>query len=238
MILSGIIEGSTVDWHGHLSTVFFFHDCNAVCGYCHNGEMMACPSERDYPVSEIREILTNGLGDSIVISGGEPLMHKKDVIALLEVANELGLQSMINTNGSLPDELLEILDTNLLSAISIDVKGEFAESYFNRFGINPANVKRSLEMVTLYRVPLEVRLTLCKGISDPDIDVRSVALYVKAIPCELILQQFVPSDGILDKSLSLANQPTTQEMVDLGNIARRVVKKVYIRTTDGLERIK
>lgn len=237
MILSGIVEASTVDYRGHLSTVFFFKNCNAHCSYCHNGEMMANPNEKEYTEDEIRRTLKLGMSDAIVISGGEPLLYKDDVITLLHIADELGLRTMINTNGSLPDAFLEILDTGLLSAVSIDVKGTFGEDYFEKFGINSTYVKRSLALANLYNIPLEVRLTICKSPIMED-EVRAVSSYVQGTQCDFILQQFVPSEGILDKSLSLAYQPTRDEMIALAKIATEKVRKVFIRTTKGLERIK
>lgn len=201
--------------------------------------MMSSPTERNYTEEEIRSILKNGLGDSIVISGGEPLLYKDDVIRLLKIADELGLSSMINTNGSLPVDLNEILELGLLSAISIDIKGPFDENYFERFGINTSNVKRSISLVQLYGVPFEARLTVCKDIPGySDDDILKVAAYMQGVSCEFIIQQFVSSDGVLDKTLTKNNQPTLDDLRSIAKIIALHLKRVYIRSDKGLERIK
>ena len=201
--------------------------------------MMTSPTERDYTDEEIRSILKNGLGDSIVISGGEPLLYKDDVIKLLKIADELGLSSMINTNGSLPIELNEILELGLLSAISIDVKGPFNEDYFDRFGINTSNVKRSISLVQLYNIPFEARLTVCKDVPGySEDDILRVAAYMQGVSCKFIIQQFISSDGVLDKTLTKNNQPTHDDLEAVAKIAALHLKMVYIRSDKGLERIK
>lgn len=97
-----------------------FSGCNLDCNYCDT------PLSRD-PVHgkdlstdelllEVKNLITPDL-HSISLTGGEPLLHADFIREFLEKIN---LDSLLETNGSLPNELSKILD--LIDYASVDIK--------------------------------------------------------------------------------------------------------------------
>jgi len=235
MILSGIIEASTIDWRGHVSTVFFFPKCNGTCEWCHNAKAMQ-EIGTEYSNEQIFKLLKTGISDSIVISGGEPTLFKDDGLTLMGIADELGLSIMINTNGSLPLILKTFIETGLVEMVSIDVKTAFNDKYFEMTGINHSNVSNSISLCDLYHIPTELRTTVCNGVVDAD-EVLKIAIALKNTHFDFILQQYKHSEGVDSPSLSKSNEPTHEQMLNLGKIAHHYISSVYIRDGMGLEKI-
>ncbi|MHC4617040.1 MAG: radical SAM protein [Planctomycetota bacterium] len=76
--------------------------CNLKCIHCYN-DSGSCRAEDELSTQEAKETVGDlaGFGaPSILFSGGEPLM-RKDLFELLEYAGELGLRTVISTNGTL-----------------------------------------------------------------------------------------------------------------------------------------
>lgn len=96
-----------------------FAGCNLNCSYCdtqhskssNSGTMMSV----DEVVEKIEELKTPDLG-SVSFTGGEPLLHA-DFIN--EILSKINLDSLLETNGTLPEELAKLPD---ISYVSMDVK--------------------------------------------------------------------------------------------------------------------
>lgn len=96
-----------------------FAGCNLNCSYCdtqhsksaNSGTMMSV----DEVVEKIEELKTSDLG-SVSFTGGEPLLHA-DFIN--EVISKINLDSLLETNGTLPDELAKLSN---ITCVSMDIK--------------------------------------------------------------------------------------------------------------------
>ncbi len=115
--------------------------CNLDCDYCDTSDSRSVPpvcclertpGRRDFaqvpnPVSLDRVIecvsglnSQRGLHHSVVLTGGEPLLDLDWAVEIARAVKESGMQVMIETNGSLPENLGPILP--LIDIISMDVK--------------------------------------------------------------------------------------------------------------------
>ena len=77
MRLGGVVDTSTIDWYGNVSLVVFFAGCNLRCPYCHNSGLIPLDSGETLGPGYLRARLEKekNLLDSIVLSGGEPLLQ-------------------------------------------------------------------------------------------------------------------------------------------------------------------
>lgn len=76
--------------------------CNLKCVHCYN-DSGNCKAEDELSTQEAKAVLRDLAGfdvPSVLFSGGEPLM-RKDLFELLGYARELGLRTVISTNGTL-----------------------------------------------------------------------------------------------------------------------------------------
>lgn len=89
--------------------------CNLRCTWCDTGYAFDAGEERSVD-AVVKEIAESGL-KYVCITGGEPLLQKKEVLLLLEILYEAGIDVDIETNGTIPFE-----DCKHFASICMDVK--------------------------------------------------------------------------------------------------------------------
>ena len=113
MILGGLQKNSLIDYPGKVSCVCFFMGCNFDCPYCHNPDLVRKDLTRLLPVDEgeLYHFLEarKGFLDGVVISGGEPTLDGK-LIPLCQRIKEIGYPVKLDTNGSRPEVILNLID--------------------------------------------------------------------------------------------------------------------------------
>ncbi|PID33311.1 anaerobic ribonucleoside-triphosphate reductase activating protein [Candidatus Saccharibacteria bacterium] len=123
--VGGIQKLSLVDYPGHVAAALFLAGCNMRCGYCHNPELVL--PERlapKIPLDHIFEFLKSRVGrlDGAVISGGEPTVQK-DLPELCRRIKALGYDIKLDTNGTHPDMVRQMVEEKTIDFIAMDVKG-------------------------------------------------------------------------------------------------------------------
>lgn len=122
MRIAGIQKLSMVDFPGKLACVIFTGGCDLRCPYCHNSELLENP-----PIvmeeEELFDFLKSRKGklDGICVSGGEPCIQK-DLIPFMERLRNMGLLIKLDTNGSHPQVLEEVLRRGLADYVAMDIK--------------------------------------------------------------------------------------------------------------------
>ena len=172
MRIGGFQKFSLIDYPGKVSAIVFTQGCNFRCSYCHNPKLVN-PELFSEPIPE-KEVLSflemrKGLIDSVVITGGEPLLQP-DVEDFIKEVKEMGYAVKLDTNGSNPRRLEELLSMNLLDYIAMDYKAPI-EKYSSIVctEVNIDYMKKSLMMVIKSSFPYEVRTTLFRGLTTDDI---------------------------------------------------------------------
>ncbi len=131
MRIAGMLPTSLQDYPGQISAVFFMQGCNFRCPYCHNPELIekSCPKEAEvnntdfYEENEIFSLLRERRDylDGVVITGGEPTLQS-NLCAFLQKVKGFGFKIKIDTNGSRPKVLHELLSENTLDMVAWDYK--------------------------------------------------------------------------------------------------------------------
>ena len=105
-----------------------------------------------------------GVLDGVCITGGEPLMSK-EVFELAHEIKSLGYLVKLDTNGSYPDRLREMISEGVVDYIAMDIKSSL-QAYNKACGtdIDINTVKRSVEIIKSSGVKHEFRTTVVKGI--------------------------------------------------------------------------
>jgi pyruvate formate lyase activating enzyme len=170
MNISGIIKSSLIDFPGLVSCVLFVPGCNYSCFYCHNRSLIDGSHILMTPQS-VEEFLQKraGLLDGVVISGGEPTLQE-NLIPFIHMIRSLGYQIKLDTNGSRPDIIKELLKWGLCNYYAVDYKAP-ADQYPSICG-NNANAQKVIETIKLLsesNVPFEVRTTLIPQLGNEDL---------------------------------------------------------------------
>jgi pyruvate formate lyase activating enzyme len=181
MTIGGFQSFSLSEYAGKISAIVFFQGCNFRCPFCHNPELVE-PNSYATPISKekVIEFLRRRSDrlEAVCLSGGEPTLQT-DLYDFVREARSVGLRVKLETNGSRPDTLAEMLDSRLLDFVSLDVKAPL-ERYERAVhaSVDPADIARSVALVISSGVPHEMRTTFHEGILSL-CDLRSIGELVQ-----------------------------------------------------------
>ena len=125
MKIGGLNSVSLSDYPGHIASVVFVQGCNFQCIFCHNGFLI--PQDVSYnlliPEKEIFEFLERRRSqlDGVVVSGGEPTTQP-DLLRFLKKVRTMGFLLKLDTNGSRPKVLRNLIENKLVDYIAMDIK--------------------------------------------------------------------------------------------------------------------
>ncbi|MDR1663202.1 MAG: anaerobic ribonucleoside-triphosphate reductase activating protein [Endomicrobium sp.] len=165
MQIGGLQKLSLIDYPGVPAAVIFTQGCNMKCPYCHNPQLVypdlfeaSVSNDEIFSFFEKRQKLLKG----VVITGGEPTLQK-DLIEFIEEIKKLNLSIKLDTNGTNPKVLKNLIDKNLLNFIAMDIKSP--ENKYNIFFKGNLNtIKRSLSIIQSSEIPHIFRTTYDKSI--------------------------------------------------------------------------
>lgn len=168
-------EITMINWHGNNepSSIIFTSGCNLKCPWCYNTEL-----NKNIKQSTINFVKFLSIAQkNIVITGGEPTIQK-DLIKVLKLLKKLNFNVKLDTNGTNPEIIKEIIDNKLVSFISMDIKGT-KDKYYDITGkvMNDVyeKVNKTKEIIGNY--PHEYRTTLIKELNENDI--KDIEDYIK-----------------------------------------------------------
>ncbi len=122
------LQGEGIYW-GKRQIFIRFFGCNMKCAYCDEPETSFVPeSEASYTVKTAGQLLEEvdvleqreGPHHSISFTGGEPLLHTDFLLPLASTLKDRGFRLYLETNGTLPERLQQIL--SYIDIIAMDVK--------------------------------------------------------------------------------------------------------------------
>lgn len=193
-MIRGIIETSFIDWDGKLVMVLYTPRCNLRCPFCHNNELLENPDR--YPEKKwasVRNLLKkhSDFLDGVCITGGEPLLEP-DLEDWMRKIKGIGKLVKLDTNGTMPDVLADLIQKKLVDYIAMDVKWPLKKGYSNATGVETdiKKIKQSIRIIMDSGLDYEFRTTVVPGIHTHD-DVVEIARYLKGAK-KYVIQQFAP----------------------------------------------
>lgn len=215
MIIGGIEKFSLIDFPGKTSAIIFTLGCNFRCRYCHNPELVQ--PDQFLPEMDLKEIYDflesrRGKLDAVTITGGEPTQHK-DLIEMIEKIKEMGFLVKLDSNGSRPEVLEEVINRKIVDYIAMDIKAPLSD-YVKIVGweVPVENLEKSIRLIIDSGIPHEFRTTIVKSLTSKD-DLRQIAQTVKGAK-SYFLQKFI-STKLNDPSLVDEVTYTDQEFEEL-----------------------
>ncbi|MCL6500908.1 MAG: anaerobic ribonucleoside-triphosphate reductase activating protein [Candidatus Pacearchaeota archaeon] len=233
MHIKSFIASSLIDYDGKISSVIFLPGCNYKCPFCHNKQLVLEPETLSTIHS--REILDYLKGrqswiDAVVISGGEPTIHK-DLGELCEKIKDLGYLVKIDTNGSKPEVLERLIQNNLVDYIAMDIKTAIEpERYSQATGTETdlGKIKASIDIVKNLE-DYEFRVT-CVPCFVKKEDLINIAQYLKSVTANksFFLQQF-HAENLVDPALETMKPYSKEEMEQFRHRIEPYFQKVGLR---------
>ena len=217
---------SLSDYPGFISAVIFTQGCNFNCDYCQNSSLI--PNKKG--LMEEEEILDylkkrKSILDGLVISGGEPTVQK-DLKEFIIKIKEFGYKIKLDTNGSNPKVLKDLLDNNLLDYVAMDIKQDKInyEEVTGYKKYNFESIKESIKILEESKIDYEFRTTLIKNYHD----LQKVENILKIIDkkSKYYLQNFEISDDVRNKKLEGF---TKEELLEIENKLKKKYPNLNIR---------
>lgn len=169
MNIYGLQKTSLLDYPEHLSAILFTGGCNFSCPYCQNSELLhplsSVPLDNENIFSFLRK--RAGILEGVVITGGEPSLAS-DLTGFIRRIRDLGLKIKLDTNGTHPEQIRNLLDQQLLDYIAMDVKAS-PEHYCRAAGVSAVpmeEIRRSIDLIMNSGLPYEFRTTVVKELHD------------------------------------------------------------------------
>jgi pyruvate formate lyase activating enzyme len=149
--------------------------CSFACKGCLGTRAEPAPDKQPSWPEIVQHIHNHGrMLDSIIVTGGEPL-EDPDLPSLLAALSELGLDVLVETNGSRPDVLSYLLAEDLLDGIALDVKAVPARyRQVSSERDMAARVAECADMLIASGIDHEFRTVLHPGLVTPE-DLPSIA---------------------------------------------------------------
>ena len=202
MNISGIQKLTLLDYPGKCACTVFLAGCNLRCPFCHNASLVVGQPSAAMEEAEFFAFLKKrkGLLDGVCVTGGEPTL-RKDLPDFIRRIKEMGYLVKLDTNGSCPKMLHQLLEENLLDYVAMDIKN-CPERYAETCG-GPDILLQVEECLSLLRnsnVEYELRTTLCKPFHDESA-LEAIGKWLEGTK-NYYLQNFVDSGDLIGRSVS------------------------------------
>jgi len=228
MNIQGLNKTTLLDYPGNVAATIFMGGCNFRCPYCHNKDLVIGPfTNPAYTTEEILSFLTKrkGILSGVCISGGEPTLQPllSDFIAQIK---ELSYLVKLDTNGSHPEIISELLSKNLLDYIAMDIKTDLQHytQVTQQDKIDPKLIEESVIILKNCDVDYEFRTTVVKELHNSE-NFTNIALWLKGAKA-YYLQSYKDSDNVITPGFSAYS---VKELNHFLNILKPYIPNSYLR---------
>ncbi len=228
MKICGFQKMTMLDFPGKVACTVFTGGCNFRCPFCHNALLVTDIDESNtFDEEEIIAYLykRKGIIDGVCITGGEPLMQK-DIADFLEKVKATGMPVKLDTNGSYPQKLKELVEKGLVDYVAMDIKNSKAK-YAETIGLPGYDLRKVEESVAFLlsdAVDYEFRTTVVREFHTKE-DIADITGWISGAK-RYFLQGFVDSGNLIGSGMS-AVKP--QEMVEFCTKAQEIVPNTVLR---------
>lgn len=227
LCLQGLQKLTLLDYPGYVACTVFTGGCNFRCPFCQNSDLLVTRPQGQYTAQEILTFLEHrkNILDGVCISGGEPLLQE-NLPQFLQEVRKLGYRIKLDTNGSFPDILEQLVTDGLVDYVAMDIKNSLAryEVTTGTTGLYTRAVIRSVDFLLRGNVEYEFRTTVVKELHRPA-DLLELSHWI-AGASRYYLQSFVDSSCVLEPGL---HGYTAREMEELRQLILPQVPAAQLR---------
>jgi len=196
MLIVGLQKTTLIDYPGKISCVVFLAGCNFRCPWCYSSELVLPLKIFKQPRISEQEFFNflkerQGLLEGVVICGGEPTINK-ELPQFIEKIKHLSYSVKLDTNGSNPKILKDLVSKKLIDYVAMDIKIAPENPVYQNLmteGITLDNIKESVEFLKKGNIDWEFRTTVVNTIHKRD-DFLKIARWIGGPNVKYYLQNF------------------------------------------------
>ena len=204
MIITGFQKMTLLDYPGKVACTVFLQGCNFRCPFCHNSDLLPHVPVTTVEREELLAFLNKrrGLLDGVCITGGEPTLQA-DLADLIAEIKAMGFLVKLDTNGSRPELLKQLVGKGLIDYVAMDIKNcpeRYAETVgLPTVGLQP--IEESIAFLMSGHVEYEFRTTVVEEFHD-ETAMRAIGEWLKRLapdadPPRFFLQPYADRDSVL-----------------------------------------
>ncbi|MDD4738303.1 MAG: anaerobic ribonucleoside-triphosphate reductase activating protein [Candidatus Pacebacteria bacterium] len=169
MKIGGLQKVTLIDYPGKIACTVFLSGCNFRCPFCYSKELVLPEEIKNHPAISSEDFFNflegkKGLLDGCVVCGGEPTVNGEELIDFCKKIKDMGFLVKIDTNGSNPELLEDLISKKLIDYIAMDVKAPLEkEKYGKATGVKDIDInkiKKSINLIKDSGVDYEFRTTI------------------------------------------------------------------------------
>ncbi len=192
MNIGGMQKLSLCDYPGTPAIVIFLQGCNFDCPFCHNRKLLPYKSQCEcLKETDIFDYLKKRQDKipGVVISGGEPTVQK-NLQGFIREMKSLGYKTKLDTNGSNPEDICNLLSHELLDYVAMDIKAPW-QKYDLLAGrkIEENAIRDSITCIAASGIPHHFRTTFYPAMLSEEDLVDIKAFLPKS--SQHVVQQFI-----------------------------------------------
>ena len=228
MKIKKMIETSLIDWEGKIVSTLYVSSCNFRCPFCYNCDLVLNPdSFSDVSEKEIDGYLVERKDfiDGICMSGGEPTLDP-DLPGYFKRIKEKGFLIKLDTNGTNPRMLEELLSNNLVDYLAMDIKSSLNfDHYGQAAGIKDKilleRVKESIRLIMGSAVEYEFRTTVVPLLHTEE-TILEIAASISGAK-RYVLQSFSATEKTLDPSFQKIKSYASEKIRELSEKTKKYI---------------
>jgi len=230
MKIHGLQKMTLLDFPGRVACTVFLGGCDMRCPFCHNAELIDGTAPAVMEEEELLKFLSTrtGLLDGVAFTGGEPLL-RPDLAPLIRRIREMGYAVKLDTNGTHPDRLRELLEEGLIDYAAMDIKNS-PERYGETAGVpgmDLAPVRESVRLLLEGKTDYEFRTTVAAELHDDD-SFRGIGPWIRGAR-RYFLQPFTDRDTVRYGGF---HAPAAEDLRRWAGIMQEFVGEVSLRGVD------
>ncbi|MBU1077298.1 MAG: anaerobic ribonucleoside-triphosphate reductase activating protein [Spirochaetes bacterium] len=221
MKIGGLLKFSLIDYPGKIAAVIFTQGCNFRCPFCHNSELVLSELYGTlYSEQNILKLFNSRKGflEGVVITGGEPTIQEGLADFLKEIKRS-GFSVKLDTNGSNPDVLNNLITRKLIDYIAMDIKAPFDKyDTVTDSDVNIDDIRSSIGIIESSGLEYEFRTTVVQPFLNIK-DLQTMGTYFKDKSRYKIVN-FNAAEKIIDQNLLQEEQYSEEDISSFQNILR------------------
>jgi len=232
MKIQGVQRVSLLDFPEKIACTVFTCGCNFRCPFCHNASLVV-PEKMSAETTDEEEFFAflstriNKL-DGVCITGGEPLLQP-DIENFIRRIRALGFSVKLDTNGSRPQILKDLVRAGLIDYVAMDIKNS-PERYAMTVGLaNPPmdKIRESIAFLLSGAVPYEFRTTVVEEFHTGE-DMGSIGRRIKGAS-RYFLQGFIDSGSLISGISGNLHACSSDQMQSFRRIAAEYIPSTELR---------
>jgi pyruvate formate lyase activating enzyme len=237
MKILGVQKQSLIEYPGRVSAILFLGRCNFRCVFCHVPHLVLpekIEKQKEISQKEIFSFLKERKNflEAIAITGGEPTINK-DLPDFIEKIKKLGYLVELETNGTNPKMLEELIGKKLVDYLAMDIKHRLDN--FKKYKEITGeiltkkmfeNIKKSIKILLSGKTDYEFRTTIIKEFHKKE-DILEICKEIQGAKI-YYLQNYQKNDTISGRTFSPFDEEEIEKIVNEGRKFTNIKHRKYL----------